>query len=179
MRDDDLFAAIDDEVAALVVAAVLAIFHSLVLIKVFQLAEVRAQHHWHPSDENSSIFILEDDVFDSALALASLRTVVVKILELLFAELYVCVQLSRVSEVAHPGLMREHRHHTVISLDDSWGTVYVDLTELDLVNNVLVRVPLLLARGVLGHFLDLDLTVFHDNVLDVEFQEAVEAAYLL
>jgi len=55
----------------------------------------------------------------------------------------------------------------------------MDLAELDFVDDVLVGVPLLLSRGVLWHFLDLDLTVLKDDVLHVELQESVEAADLL
>ncbi len=53
------------------------------------------------------------------------------------------------------------------------------LRELDLVNDVLVCVPLLLAGSVLGHLFNLNLTVLSDDFLNVELQESVKAANLL
>ncbi len=53
------------------------------------------------------------------------------------------------------------------------------LRELDLVNDVLVCVPLLLAGSVLGHLFNLNLTVLSDDFLNVELEESVKAANLL
>ena len=42
------------------------------------------------------------------------------------------------------------------------------LGELDLIDDVLVRVPLFLSSSVLGHLFDLDLAILTDNLLNVE-----------
>lgn len=179
LSHNDLFTAVYNEVASLIKPAVLAVLHSFVLVQAPELTEVRPQHDWDLANKDTGIFVLEDDVLDFALSLACLGTVVVVVVEFFLAKLDVCVQLSGVCQVPHPGLMGEHRHHTVVCLHDSWHVVHMDLAELDFVDDVLVGVPLLLSRGVLWHFLDLDLTVLEDNVLHVELQESVEAADLL
>ena len=53
------------------------------------------------------------------------------------------------------------------------------LRELDLIDDVLVCVPLLLASGVLRHFFNLNLAVLTDDFLNIELQEAIEATDLL
>lgn len=53
------------------------------------------------------------------------------------------------------------------------------LAELDLVHDVLVGVPLLLAGRVLGDLLDLDFAILSDNFLDVELEEAIKTSNLL
>ena len=53
------------------------------------------------------------------------------------------------------------------------------LTELHLKDDVLVSVPLLLSCSVLRDFFDLDFSILGDDVLNVEFEESVEAANLL
>ncbi len=103
----------------------------------------------------------------------------VEVFKLFLAKLHISIKLGRVSKVAHPCLVRKHRHHTVISLYDSRRAVDMHLTKLNLVDNILIRVPLLLACGVLGDLFNLDLTILHDDILQVEFQKAVEAADLL
>lgn len=53
------------------------------------------------------------------------------------------------------------------------------LRELDLVNDVLVCVPLLFASRVLWYFFDLNLSVLRDNLLHIELKESIEASNLL
>ena len=55
----------------------------------------------------------------------------------------------------------------------------MDLGKLDLVDDILVSVPLLPSGCVLGHLLDLDFAVLRDNFLHVELEEAIEATDLL
>ena len=111
---DHLLAAVDNEVASLIVPAVLAILHTLVLVQALQLAEVAAEHDWHLANVDPGVVLLEDDPLDASLPLACLRAVIEVVLELLLAELDVGVELSGVSEVSHTSLVREHRHHPII-----------------------------------------------------------------
>ena len=55
----------------------------------------------------------------------------------------------------------------------------MDLAELDLKDDVLICLPLLLSSCVLWYFLNLDLTIFCDDVLHIVLQESVEATNLL
>lgn len=89
--DNDFFTSINDKVAALVKPAILAIFHSLMFIQVFELAKVGSEHDWDFANKNSSIFVLENHIFYLTLPLASLRAVIVIIVEFFLAKLYICV----------------------------------------------------------------------------------------
>ena len=180
MGYNDFLAAVDDEVAALVVTTVLPVFDSLMLIQIFELTEVRPEHDRHLADVNSFFLVFKNDLFDFALALPCYRTVVEVIFQLLLAELNVRVDLGAVGEVAHARLVWEHWHHSVVRLHNSRCDVDVHLVKFDLVHYVLVCLPvLLLADCVLGLLFDLDLSVLSDNVLHVELQEPVEGLNLL
>ena len=177
---NDLLAAVDDKVPALVVATVFAIFDSLMLVQIFELAEVRPEHDRHLTNVNSLFLIFKNDLLDFALALPCYRTVVEVVFELLLAELYVRVDLGAVSEVAHSRLVWEHRHHAVVRLHDPRRDVDVNLVELYFVDDVLVCLPVfLLAHGVLRLLFDLNLSVLRHDVLHVELQEPVEGLNLL
>ena len=67
---DHLLASVDDEVASLVIAAVLAVFDPLVLIQVLELTEVTSKHDRNLANVDSSVVLLKDHLLDAALALA-------------------------------------------------------------------------------------------------------------
>ena len=77
LSDYDLLASIYDEVATLIIAAVLTILDSLMLVQVLQLAEVAAQHHWNLANVYARIVLLEDHPLHFALPLPSLLAVIV------------------------------------------------------------------------------------------------------
>ena len=62
----------------------------------------------------------------------------VEVFKLFLAKLYVCVEFGRIGKVAHPGLMRKHRHHAIVGFDDPRGTVDMNLAKLYFVDDVLV-----------------------------------------
>lgn len=134
----DFLAAIDDKVASLVIATVLAILHALMLIQILELAEVAPQHDWNLANVDSLLVLLVDGVLDLPLSLAGLRTVLIEVIELLLAELEIGVQLCGIGQISHSGLVREYRRHVVVGLHDAWAGIDVDLAELDLVDDVLV-----------------------------------------
>lgn len=73
LRDDHLLAAVDDEVAALVVLAVLARVHSVVSVEIAELTELRAKHDWNLADHDSGLLVLTDDLLHLPPSLPSLR----------------------------------------------------------------------------------------------------------
>ena len=105
----DFLRAIYDEVATLVVATIFTIFHSLVLIQIFELTKLRSQHHWNLPEVNSFFILLRNDVFDFPLALASCWAIIEKVSKLLFTELNISVDLCRVGQISHPGFVGKHR----------------------------------------------------------------------
>ena len=119
LRYDHLLATIDDEVAALVIATILAILDPLMLIQIFELTKVAPEHDWHLSDEDPSIILLEEHLLDLSLAHACLWAVIEVVFELLFAELDICVDLSGICQVAHSGFVREDWLHTIVTFHDS------------------------------------------------------------
>ncbi len=117
--------------------------------------------------------------FYFSLSLACFCTIFKVVEQFFFAELNICVDFSAVSQVAHPGFMRENRHHSVVLLCDSWGRVYMNLLEFNFMDYILVLVPLLFGCCELGHFFDLNFTVFSYDVLHIELEKSVEGLYLL
>ena len=116
---DDLLAAIDYEVAALVVLTVLATPHSVVLRQAVQLAELRPKHDGDLANHDSGCIMVHESLDDLALPLASLLVHLELIsVQLLLRQDDVDEELGGVSEVPHPGLMREDRAMLVILLSD-------------------------------------------------------------
>ena len=111
---DDFLATIDDEIAALVISAVLAIFHSLVLVQILQLTEVTSKHDWHLADVDTSVVLLENDPLDSSLPHACLRAIIEVVFEFFLAKLDISIELGRVGQVSHASLVREHGHHAIV-----------------------------------------------------------------
>jgi hypothetical protein len=72
LSDNNLFTAIDDEVASLVKLAVLATVHSVILVQAVQLTELRAEHYRDLANHNSGRIELAEYLFDLSLALTSL-----------------------------------------------------------------------------------------------------------
>ena len=138
LSHNHLFATVDDEVATLVIPAILAILDSLMLVQILELAEITSEHDRHLTDVDSRILVLKDDSLDFPLALTSLSAIVEVVFEFFLAELDISVELCRVSQVPHAGLVREHRHHSIVRLHDARRVVHMYLLELDLVHNVLV-----------------------------------------
>lgn len=116
LSHNDLLGPIDDEVAPLIVAAVLAVLDALVLIQVLELAKIAAKHNWNFPEENSLLLFIGQLVLDFALALTCDRTVVKVIIELFLAELDVDVHLRIVSQVAKTGIVGEHGQCHIILL---------------------------------------------------------------
>lgn len=71
LSDNNLFTAIDDEVASLVKLAVLATVDSVILVQAVQLTELRAEHYRDLANHNSGRIELAEYLFDFSLALAS------------------------------------------------------------------------------------------------------------
>jgi len=72
LRNDDLFTAVDDEVATLVKLTVFATVHSVILVQAVELTELRAEHDRNLANHNSGRIELAEHLFDLSLALASL-----------------------------------------------------------------------------------------------------------
>ena len=72
LRYDDLFTAVDDEVATLVKLTVLATVHSVILIQAVQLTELRAKHYRNLANHNSGRIELAEYLLDLPLSLTSL-----------------------------------------------------------------------------------------------------------
>ncbi len=174
-----LFTSIDNEVAALVVPTVFSVFHSLVLIEILELTEVWSKHNRNFAKINAFLILFKNDLLNFAFALAGLGAVVEIVFQLLFAKLDICVDLSTVSQVSHSRFMRKDGHHSVVCFHYPWRGVDVNLSELNFVNHTLGSVLLLFTGSVLRYFLDLDFSVFWDDVLDIKLKEAIEALNLL
>jgi hypothetical protein len=124
------------------------------LIQIFELTKIRAQHHRYFSDKNSPFIILKNDIFNLALSLACLRTVIKVVVEFLFAEFYISVDLCAVSKISHSSFMGENRHHTIISLHNSGCYIDMYLVKFHFIYDVFVSLPILfVAHSVLWlHF---------------------------
>lgn len=72
LSNNDLFTPVDDKVASLIVHAVLASVHSVIVVKVMKLAELRPEHDWDLADHDSSRVVLTHDLLDLSSPLASL-----------------------------------------------------------------------------------------------------------
>jgi hypothetical protein len=72
LSNDDLFTAVDDEVATLVKLTVFTTVHSIILVQAVKLTELRAEHDWNLANHNSGRIELAENLFDLSLALASL-----------------------------------------------------------------------------------------------------------
>ena len=176
---NDFLIAVNNEVATLVVATVLAILHSLVFIQIFELAKVGAQHHRHFAYKDACEYFFIENLLYLSFSLPCLRTVVEVIFQLFFTKLNIRVQLGAVSKIAHASLMGENWHHAVVGFHDTRRNVYLHLSEFNFVDDVLVCLPTPTARRILGHFFNLDFTIFSHNVLHVELKEAIERFNLL
>lgn len=132
-----LLTTVYNKVATLVVAAVFTIFYAFVLVEIFKLTEIRAEHHRYFSEVNSFFFLLENYILDLAFALASLGAVVKVVFKLFLAKLDIRIDLSAVSQVSHTGLVRKDGHHSFVGLKDSWCCVDVHLSKLDLIDHTL------------------------------------------
>jgi hypothetical protein len=133
-----LLTSVDDEVASLVKPTVFTIFHSLVLIQIFELAELRAEHDRNFADENSLCRLFEDYFLDFALPSASFRIIYEEIVKDLLAVVDISVNFSRISQVPHTGMVREDWCHSVVFFSNPRLAVDVYLSELDFVNHILV-----------------------------------------
>ncbi len=76
LSDDDFLTTIDNEIAALVISAILTVFDPLVLVQTFELAEVTSKHDRDFTDVDSGIILLKDDSFDLTFALACCRVII-------------------------------------------------------------------------------------------------------
>ena len=143
LSHDDFLAAVDDEIATLVVLTVLATPDSLSLVEIGQLAELGPQHDGDFAYEDASLFELLQGLLDLPLALASLVVEDELVIQFLLGQEDVDVEFSSVGQVADPCLMGEHWHVSVVFFDDPGVTVDVRLIELYLVDDGLFRVVLL------------------------------------
>ena len=96
LSHNDFLTTIDDEVPTLVISAILAIFDSLVLIEILQLAKITAQHDWHLAYVDSIFLRVHDHPLDFPLPLACLGAVVVVVIKLFLAKFDISVEFSGV-----------------------------------------------------------------------------------
>ena len=138
---DDFLTPIDDEVASLVILAVLTSSDSIILTQAVQLTELRPEHYRDLANHHSGRGILSEYLLDLPLPEPGLLVQLVLVpVEFLLRQSDVHEQLRSICEVPHPRLMRVYGTVLVVLLGDAWALVDAGLPELDLPHDEFVRV---------------------------------------
>jgi hypothetical protein len=141
LSHDDLFTPIDDEVATLVILAVLASSDSIILTQAVQLAELRPEHNRDLANHHSGRGILSEDLLHLPLSLPGLLVHLILVsVEFLLRQSDVYEQLCSVGEIAHPCLVWIDRTILVVFLCDARALVDTCLAKLDLPDDEFVGI---------------------------------------
>ena len=141
LSHDDFFTPIDDEVAALVILAVLASPDSIILAQAVQLAELRPEHYRDLANHHSGRGILSEDLLHFPLSLPGLLVHLILVpVEFLLRQSDVNEQLCSVGEISHPRLVWVDGTVLVVFLSDTRTLVDTCLAELDLPDDEFVGV---------------------------------------
>ena len=137
----DLLTPINDEVPALVILAILASSHSIILAQAVQLAELRPKHYRDLANHHSCRGILCEDLLHLSLPLTGLLVhLILMPVEFLLRQSYIYEQLCSVGEIAHPRLVWVDGAVLVVFLCYTRALVDTSLAELDLPNDEFVGV---------------------------------------
>jgi hypothetical protein len=138
---DDFLTPIDDEVASLVILAVLTSSDSIILTQAVQLAELRPEHYRDLANHHSGRGILSEDLLHLPLPQPGLLVQLVLVpVEFLLRQSDVHEQLRSICEIPHPRLVGVDGTVLVVLLCDAWALVDAGLTELDLPDDEFVGV---------------------------------------
>ena len=138
---DDFLTPIDDEVASLVILAVLTSSDSIILTQAVQLAELRPEHYRDLANHHSGRGILSEDLLHLPLPLPGLLVQLILVpVELLLRQSDVHEQLCSICEIPHPRLMWVNGTVLVVLLGDTRALVDACLAELDLPDDEFVGV---------------------------------------
>jgi len=165
LRDEHLLGAVDDEVATLVVAALLRLVHDGVLVEIRQVAELRAHH-----DGNFSNW----DLFIEYLLFFFERRALFGFYDHCFDQTHIYENFSLIGQTANARLMRPQVVILVVVFLVAGCLVDLHVAEENVVNGFFILVEnellLLLDRSVLE---------LVDNLLHTVLQEAFERLDLL
>lgn len=110
---------------------------------------------------------------------ARLRTINEVIIEFQLVEGHVHVDVSGVGQVSQASFVRENQLICVVAFVRARSPSHVKLAEFDLVHQILVRVKLVLAHGVLRHDVNLYGAILGDHILNLVLYKPIERFFLL